>query len=285
MVDAVEQADIRGINVSSGVKGFVLEKMKLMQICLVEKSTNWREDYYQETSTQLTGGTGEGISGVPRLAEFPYLEPTWTLKQSYHVKHAGMSVVSYEDEISNAFDTIRRTIIRVGNAVAYSVDRAIYAKITGDSDVNTAAAAATWDSATVADRDPIGDLLRGIEELAIDNYDFLENGFILLSPTDYAHLMMNSKVINNPSFKTADVVSNGVVGKIVGGRIIVSNGVDADEAAMLVGQMAVTYKELAPLQTSIENHPGIKKVISAWTIGITQIVHPKAIHVITNTQA
>jgi len=285
MADAVEQADIRGINVTSSVKGFVLEKMKMKQVCLVEKSSNWREDYYQETSDQLTGGTEHNIQGVPRLAEFPYLEPTWTLQNSWHAKHAGMSVVSYEDEISNAFDTIRRTVIRVGNAIAYSVDRTIYSTITSDANVNTAAAAANWDDAVVADRDPIGDLLRGIEEMAIDNYDFLENGYILVSPTDYAHLMMNSKVINNPSFKTADVVSNGVVGQVVGGKIIVSNAVDADECAMVVGNMAVTYKELDALKVSIEAHPGIKKVISAWEIGVVQIVHPEAIHIITNTQA
>ena len=285
MADAVEQVDIRGINVASSIKGFILEKMKLFQIALVSQSTNWREDYYAEDATQLTGGLGEGIQGVPRLAEFPYLQPSWTLTSSYNVKHAGMTIVSYEDELGNAFDTIRRSVIRVGNAIAYSVDRAIYSVITSNGSVNTAAAAATWDNATVADRDPIGDFARGIEEMAIDNYDFLENGFILLSPTDYAHLIMNSKVVNNPSFKTADVVTNGVVGQIMGGKIIVSNAVDADEACMLVGGLAVEYKELAPLQVAIENHPGIKKVISAWSIGITQIVHPEAIHIITNTQA
>ena len=107
----------------------------------------------------------------------------------------------------------------------------------------------------------------------------------MLSPTDYAHLMMNSKVINNPSFKTADVVSNGVVGQVVGGKIIVSNAVDADEAAMIVGQLAVTYKELDPMHVVLEKHAGIKTVVSAWTIGITQIVHPEAIHIITDTQS
>lgn len=287
MADAVEQKDIRGINVESSIKGFVLEKMKLKQICSVETSSNWQEDYYQEGSAQLTGGTGHAIEGVPRLAEFPYLEPSWTKQSSYHVKHAGTTIVSYEDELGNAFDTVKRSIIRVGNAVAYSVDRAIYSAITSDANVNTHAITAgwEWDSATTAQRQPIEDFFRGIEEMMIDNYDFLENGFILLSPTDYAHVMGNSKVVNNPSFKTADVVSNGIVGQVAGGKIIVSNAVDADEAAMVIGQMAVTYKVLDPLKASIENHPGIKKVISAWEIGITQIVHPEAIHIITNTQA
>jgi len=285
MADAIGEADIRAINVASAVKGYASEKFKMKQICSVENSSSWREDYYQETGSVLTGGTGAGVSGVPRLAEFPYLNPTWTLTSAWHIKHAGATEISYEDELSNAFDTLRRAAFKVGEAVAYSVDRAIYSAITSDGSVNTAAAAATWDDATASNRVPIEDILHGIEMMAIDNYDALENGYLLLSPTDYAHLMGHTNVINNPSFKTADVVSNGVVGQICGLKIIVSNCVDADEAAIVIGQLAVTYKVLSPLQVSIEDHPGIKKVISAWEIGVTQIVNPEAIHIITNTQA
>ncbi len=275
MADVVEQADIRGINVDSAVKGFASEKYKLKQVCLVQNSNKWREDYYKETKTVLTGHTvGHNVKGVPRLAEFPYLEAEWTLTSSYHVKHAGAGVVSHEDEISNAIDTIARQSFKIAEAIAYSVDRAIYAAITADADVNTAAATATWDDASAANRDPIRDILVGIQYMAVDNYE-----------EDYTHLLMNSKVINNPSFKTADVVSNGVVGQVCGLKIIVSNAVDADEACILIGQLAVTFKQLEPLKVAIEDHPGIKKVISAWEIGVTQIVNPEAIHIITNTQA
>ena len=286
MADTMGAADIRGYNVSPLIQGYVAERYKMKQICSIIPSSSWREDYYQEGSDTLTGGTGANVQGVPRGAEFPYLEPNWTLQQSHHVKHAGTSFVFYEDSLANAFDIVRRTVMRVGDAITYSVDRAIYSAITSDGNVNTAAAAATWDNATVADRDPVGDILRGIEELMIDNYDMVtERGYLLLSPTDYAHLMMNSKVINNPSFKTADVVSNGVVGQIAGLKIIVSNAVDADEAAIVVGQLAVNYLVLDSLKTALTYHAGKKTQVDAWEIGMVQIVHPEAIHIITNTQS
>jgi hypothetical protein len=285
MADAVEQLDVRGINVSKAVTGYANMMFKMKQVCAIQKSSNWREDYYQETNDVLTGGTEHNVKGVPRLAEFPYLNPTWTKASSYHIKHAGMTIISYEDEISDGFNVIQRASYKIGEAIAYSVDEAIYYAITNDAAVNTAAATDTWDSATAANRDPIRDLLTGIAYMAIDNYDFLQNGYILMSPTDYKNCLMNSKVINNPSFKTADVVSNGVVGQLCGGKIIVANAVDTDECAMVIGNIALAYKVLAPLQTSIENHPGIKKVISGWEVGITQVLNPEAIHIITNTQA
>lgn len=285
MADTVGMQDIRGTNVDSAVKGFALMQFKMKQICLDQSSSNWREDYYQEGADELTGGTGEAVKGVPRLAEFPYLEPNWTLQSSYHIKHAGMGVVSYEDALTDAIPVVARTALRIGRAIAYSVDDDIYNTITSDASVNTLAASATWDNATVADRDPIGDILHGIEYMAVDNYDALENGYLLLSPEDYTNVLMNTKVVNNPSFKTADVVSNGVVGQVCGLKIIVSNAVDADEAAIVVGQLAVTYKTAVPLQTAVEYHPGVKYVISAWEIGVTQVINPEAIHIITNTQA
>lgn len=284
MADTAGELDIRGINVDSAVKGFSAEKFKLKQVCTVVRSNSWREDYYQETSDALTGGTQEDISGVPRLAEFPYLNPSWTLASTYHKKHAGSTWVSHEDELSDAFNVVTRASFKVAEAIAYSVDRAIYAAITGDANVNTAAATDTWNSATVANRDPIRDILTGIQYMGVDNYDGLENGYLLLSYLDNTNILMNSKVINNPSFKTADVVSNGVVGQVCGLKMIVSNAVDADEAAIVIGQLAVTYKELDSLKVAITDHPGIKKVISAWEIGVVQIVHPEAIHIITNTQ-
>jgi len=96
---------------------------------------------------------------------------------------------------------------------------------------------------------------------------------------------MNSKVINNPSFKTADVVSNGVVGQICGLKIIVSNNVTADQAMIVIGQRAATWKGAVSLKTATIADEGIKYVVRAWEIGHIQVTDPEAIHVITNTQA
>jgi len=285
MAESTGQTTLRGENVDKAVKGFALEEYKLKQVCLVQKSSKWKETYFKETKTELTAGGSRDVKGVSRLAKFPYGEPTWTETSSRHQKHAMEGVVSWEDAKTDEIDVIARTLLRISRAVAYSVDRAIYSVLTSDANVNTLAAEATWDNATASNRNPIGDILHGIEYLAVDNYDALKNGYLLLSPEDYTNVLQNSKVINNPSFKTADVVSNGVVGQVCGLKIIVSNAVDADEAMIIVGQLAATWKTAAPLQTATIYDEGIKYTIRAWAVGICMVMNPEAIHVITNTQA
>ena len=284
MADSTGMQDIRGENIDRAVKGFALQEYKFKQVCLQQSSNKWKETYFKETKTELTGGTGSAVKGVARLANFPYGEPTWTETASRHQKHAMEGVVSWEDATTDAIDVMARTLLRIGRAIANSVDLAIYSVLTSDANVNTLGAEDTWDSATLANRNPIADILHGIEYIAIDNYDALRNGYLLLSPEDYTNLLQNSKVINNPSFKTADVVSNGVVGQICGLKIIVSNSVDADEAMIIVGQEAATWKSASPLKTHTIEDPGIKYTIRAWEVGITMVTNPEAIHVITTTQ-
>lgn len=284
--DTVGEQDIRGENIDRLVKGFALEKYKMKQICLIQSSTNWKETYFKEGAAELSGSASwEGnLKYVSRGASFPYLEPSWEETSVRHKKHAGEGFVFWEDAKTNEIDVVARTLLRISRAIALSVDRAIYAAITASgSGVNTAAATANWDSTTIADRDPIYDILKGIETIALDNYDALENGYLLLNNKDYTNLLRNSKVINNPSFKGADVVQNGVVGRICGLKIIVTPAVDGDEACIVCGQLAITWKSVAGLQTNTTYDPGIKYRIRAWEVGTPMITNPLAIHIITDT--
>ncbi len=277
-------ADIRGENVSSAVKGFATKKFKMMQVLLKQSSNKWTETYYRETATILTGGTGQAVIGVARGADFPHVDPSWTKIQGRHVKHAAEGTVFLEDKLTDAIDVQARTLFRVAEAIAESIDQDIYTQLTGATGIGTAAASATWDSDTVQDRDPIFDILAGIQNLDESNYDVLENGFLLLSPKDHTNLIRNSKVINNPSFKTADVVSNGRVGQIAGLTIIKSTTVNTDEAMIILGQKAATWKSARDITTAIIEDKGIKFTIRAWAIGHVQVTDPAAIYVITNTQ-
>ena len=285
MASTIGQTNLVGENIDKAVKGFALQSFKLKQVCMIQSSSDWKETYYKETAAELTpGGETFSVKGVARLSAFPNLEPSWTKTSSYHIKHAGEAVISWEDKTTSAIDVMARTLLRVGRAIAYSVDNAIYDTITADADVNTAAASAEWDNATVANRDPIGDILTGIQYCAEDNYDVLENGYLLLSPKNYKNLITNSKVIQNPSFKSG-VMENGRRGEICGLKIIVSNSIDADEACIIKGQEAVTYKTAEGLRTATIVDEGIKYQIRAWEIGITMVTNPEAIHIITNTEA
>lgn len=284
MSETTGQTTLRGENIDKAVKGFALQEYKFKQVCLEQTSNKWKETYFKETATELSGRTGASVKGVPRTAQFPYMEPSWTETSSRHQKYAAEAVVSWEDATTDAIDVVARTLLRISRAVAKAVDDEIYSVLSSDADINTLASNDAWDSATIANRDPIGDILHAIEYIAVDNYDALKNGYLLLSPTDYTNILMNSKVINNPSFKTADVVSNGVVGQICGLKVIVSNSVTADEALVVCGGEAATWKSASPLKTATIYDEGIKYTIRAWEVGICMVTNPAAIHKITNTQ-
>jgi len=286
MADRVGQQDVLGENISRAVKGFGLKKFKLRQVLQIDSSNKWTETYYRETAAELTaGGETWDIQGVARGAAFPHVDPSWTKVQGVQVKFAAEATVFLEDKLLDAIDVQKRSIIRVARSIANSTDAYIYTTLSGASGIGTGAAGATWDSATVADRDPIADILAGIQNLDESNYDALENGFLLLSPKDHKNLIRNSKVINNPSFKTADVVSNGRVGQICGLTIIKTTSVTADQAMIIVGQIAATWKSAVPMRSNVEEVFGVKDIIASYEIGHVQVTDPAAIYVITNTQA
>lgn len=283
--ETVGGSGLRKEFIDSAIKGFAQMAYKLKPLCQVDSSSAWTESYYRETSTELTGGTGSNVRGVPRLAPLPYGEVTWTKVSSLIQKYGMEGVISYEDEFYNNIPALTRTLLRIGNAVAYSVDAVIEAAILANAGNSVAIATGyEWDSATIANRDPVKDILYGIKECSVDNIDVLQNGYLVLSPTDYANLMMNSKVINNPSFKTADVVSNGVVGQICGLTIVVSNAVQASGAYIVKGKEALVWKEAMPLRTEVINDPFIKKTVRACEFGVCQVPLPNGICKITNTQ-
>jgi len=283
MADTIGEIDIRAKNYERAVKGFANTLQKLNQILLQENSDSWQENYYRETSTPLTASGNRDVNQVARGALPPELHPSWTLVTTYHRKFMGQALIYYEDTLTNAISTQARTAFRVAEAIVNAKDAYIYAQLTAATSTSGVVAAADdWDSATIANRDPIGDILIGIGAMSTNNYDVLQNGYLLVKPVDYASLLRNSKVINNPSFKTADVVSNGIVGQICGLKIIVSTNVSADEAMIVMGQRAATWKGVVGLKSAVIIDEGISIKIRAWEMGHIQITDPEALYTITN---
>ena len=290
MADTTGQADLRAANVERMVKGFALTNYRMKELVEVNSSNSWKESYYQETAADLTGGLGSAVKGVPRLANFPYLEPSWTLKNAWLVKHGGEGVVSYEDEKTNNVDVIARTLLRVARAVVKSVDAEIYNGLSENdtpSAINTLALTAgyEWDSATIANRDPIQDLLNARALIDNDDYDIDVDGFLAINPTDFANIMGNANVRNAGQFWTSDVTRNGKVGRLIGLDVIKAAAVTADKAMVGIKKICGTWKEAVPLTVVTIDDPGVKKTIRAWELGVTQLTNPNAICLITNTRA
>ena len=123
--------------------------------------------------------------------------------------------------------------------------------------------------ATIANRDPIQNILNGIREIARNNYNALNgNGYLLLSPTDFANVLGNSNVRNAGQFWTSEVTKNGTVGRLLGLKVKVSNVVTADYAAVVVGKECGTWKQVVGLTTETIVAPGISYTIRAWEIGV-----------------
>ena len=284
MADTIGEVDIRGENISRAVKGFALKKFKLRQILKVDSSSNLTETYYKETNTILTAGGNRSVQGVARGALPPEVSPSWTKASGDHIKFMAQETIYYEDKLLDAIPVQARTFIRVAEAVANAEDAYIYAQLTAATSTSgVVATAATWNNAVVANRDPIGDILIGIAAIGSNNYDVRANGYLLLNELDHSSLLRNSKVINNPSYKTADVVSNGITGQVCSLKIIVTDTVTATEAMIVVGQRAATWKSAAPLRAVAITDEGVNVKIRAWEMGQVQITDPQGLYTITGT--
>ena len=280
MTDSTGMADLRAENVSRIVTGFALQNYKMKQLCMVQNSNAWTETYYKETAADLTAGGNLNVKGIPRLANFPYGEVTWTKVQGRNLKHGMDGVISWEDERTNAVDVIARTLLRIARAVTKSVDMVISAAILSEAG-NTQAANATWNNAVIADRDPIQDILNAKSLIAIDNYDPDKSGYLLVHPTNYAELLGNANVRNAGQFYTDKVTRNGVVGSLLGLTVISSNSVTEGGAQIVIAKEALTWKSVVGLTVKTIDDPGVKKTIRAFEVGQVQVVNPDAICKIT----
>ena len=281
MADTIGEIDIRGQNFERAVKGFANKLYKLSQVLLTQSSSDNTENFYRENSTPLSAGGNRNVNDVARGALPPELHPDWTLVTTTHRKFMGQALIFFEDSLTNAINTQARAAFRVAEAIVNAKDTYIYSQLTATAGTSGVVNGADdWDSNTIANRDPIGDILIGEAAMMANNYDVLQNGFLLVTPKSYGSLLRNSKVINNPSFKTADVVSNGVVGQICGLKIIVSVNVDADEAMIVYGQRAATWKGVVGLSSAVIIDQGVSIKVRAWEMGHIQITDPQGLYTI-----
>jgi len=285
MADQAGQVDIRGENISKIVTVFAQKKFKLLPLLKQVNSSKLTETYYKEDPTILTASGTRNIKGITRLSEFPSVQRSWTKTSSDHIKYGAESLISMEDLRLNAFNIQARSINGIVESIVNSIDTAIYAALTAEGSTSgTVGAVATWDNATATNQNPINDILRGIQAMDENNYDAMENGVLLVNPHDYASLMQNSKVINNPSFKTADIVSNGKMGQVAGLTIVKSTTVIDAEAMIIIRGMTATWQSAIGFETALVEKAGISTIIRSWQMGQIQIVHPKAIYTITGTE-
>ena len=293
MVDTWSEADNRKQVWDKDIKGFAPKRYVMKELVMETPTDAWTNSFYQKTATSLTGGTGSAVKGVPRGSAFPFMERGTTLKNAVILKHGGEGVIYWEDILTSNIRVEAETISDVTDAVVYSVDLTIYQGLTENdtpSTINTVAIAAgyEWNSATIANRDPIQNILDAIATITTDRYPILTSGqgYLVVNETDYANLMGNSKVLNHPTFKLADgIITNGNLARLCGLGIKVSPVVTADKALVVMAKKCGTWKQVQPLTVDVIEDKQIKYTIRASEIGVFQLTDPEAVCLITNTRA
>lgn len=291
MVEYADSVALRKENVDTAIKAVALMEYKLRTLCTIDSSNSYTESYFRETNTDPTSpttvATTTNIKGIPRFSPFPAGRVAETKVSALIEKYGLEQTLSMEDELMNWIPMSARAILRLGRGISKSIDDAIVALISA-SFGNTVAVTvgSEWNSATLQNRDPIKNILDGIQTLRVDNIDALNGlGYLVLNGDGYTDLISNSKVINNPTFKTADVVANGVVGQICGLNIMVTEAVAADTGYIVIKLEALTWKSAKGLTVEQITDPGIKTTIRAYELGVAQLTAPNAVCKFTNLRA
>jgi len=283
------EAEQRSEYIDVAVKAVVKIEEKWKALCAVDKSSAWTESYFRETNDDNTdGGTGSAIRGVPQYAPFPFFDVTETKVSSIIQKYAGESIISLEAQQNATVPMLQRKIYRLGRKIVYQIDVAIEAACatvtTGYGNTVAIPIGSEWDSATIANRDPIKDILDAIQTLRVDGIDALAgNGKLVVNGTDYTNIISNSKVLNHPTYESG-VMQNGQVGKLLGLTIVVSEAVQIDSAFVLVAKQGMVWKEAEALKVATIVDEGKSTTIRAWERGVFQSQAPNEICKITNTR-
>ena len=269
MAIKTEQVGLRAENIDRALKGLTEQMYVLKTLVGTTTTDSWKDTYWTEAPSVLTGGTGSGIEGIPRLSGFPELAPEWTKNSAVQVKYGGKGTISEEDASTDFIDAQRRTMVKVAEAIVSAVDGRIYTDLSAAA-TQTAAAVDSWDSIVIANRDPLLDVLIGIEVLKEANVSTV-GMTVLLNPHDNTYWITNPKVLaNNNLDKTFSVkVTNSVI----------------DDEALIYVNGASTWKTAKGLSTDVEVTPGIKIVMKAWEYGQLQVHFPKKLYKITNIEA
>lgn len=285
MADSVEMQEIRGLDIDKAVKGFALMEYIFKNDCTVSSTSADSIRWYQETSADLTATSPSAVANVSPLSIFPTLEVTWTRNTSYVKKYAAEGFISMEDMKSADVDVVARTLLRLTRAVVKQVDSDIWDVMTESRSVvniNSVTSTAAWDAAS--GQDPIEDILEAKQKIWEANYN-PEGASLYLSPKDHKSLLtwlISTKGSSVPAF-ASERVRTGTVMNILGLNVKVSNNVTADYAAVVVPQVACTWKSHTPTTSRAIEEPGIGTKFRVWELGIAILTDPKAVTLISNT--
>lgn len=279
----VGSADLRSQFFDKTVKGIAERSYKFMQAVKEVSTSSWKNYFWRESSTPLTGTTGNAVRGIPRGAQFPQASPVWDRIQSVIEKYGLEQTIPWEDILSDDLDVQERALFKLAEGVVKAVDDQIFEVLrqsdTG-TDINTITLNAGWNetSSTFID-----DLLRGKQLIGESSYD-VSDLMLFVNPRDYRSALryLTDKGAQFPNMGDS-IANNGRQEKVVGVQLVVSISVPTSRALMVVPKRCGTWQSLVPLQTTTIEDKYRNITVRVVQEGVCQLTDPKAVTLYKNT--
>ena len=278
----VGEQEIRTEFVDRVLKGFAEAAYKFKQACTIASTNGWKNAFYRETNSALSGPNGNGIRLLPRGANFPQASVEWTRIDSYIEKYGLEDNIFWEDILTDDIEVQARTMFRIAEGVTKAVDDQIYSQLKTDAG-NTiqVATGLYWDGTSGAIIDVMMNAKQLIAEANYDPSDLM----MFISPKDHRSIVnyLASKGAQFPSIGE-DMARNGRAGNIAGISLVISNSVTASEALIVKPRICAIWRAAVPLTTEVITDPYKSVKIRAVEMGVTQVTDPSAVVRIKGTQ-
>jgi hypothetical protein len=205
---------------------------------------------YEMSESQLTDKT---VTAVASGSEYPYANlPTGTAGLAAIVKW-GQKVLLTDEEIartSEPGDAVDRAFSKVIASVIKQVD-AVTMSAVASAITATTGTAGIWDSATLATRKPLDDILLAIQAIEDLNLGYTPDT-LLVSPKAYTYLMLNQSIQDARQREVSqNPVYTGMIESVAGLRIIKSPNLVAATTATVLDS-----KALGGMADEVDGAPG-----------------------------
>lgn len=289
MADTAGQALIRGIEIDKVAKDMFEEALIFKNEVKTESTPSREIRWYQKTSGYITLSAPAKISPIAYGARPFCAEQSWTRNTSYVKKYMLDSpMINMEDESDSDVQVFLNNTEDITAAVANDLDSDIWDVVSENrspTNINSVTATAAWDAAS--GQDPYEDIAEAEQKIREQTKRPPRNLSLYVSAKGYKDLkvwLVSTKGSSIPGF-SSQMVENGTLVMFDGKRVVVSENVTADYAMVADLNYAAVYKEFKPLTTAIIEEQGIGRKIRVWTHGITLLVRPKYVCLISNTES
>lgn len=285
----VGSADLRSQFFDKMVKGVAERSYKFKQAVNIESTSAWKNYFWRESATPLTGVTGLSVKGIPRGAQFPQASPVWDKIQANIEKYGLEQTIPWEDILSDDLDVQERALFKLAEGVTKAVDDQIYT-VLADTDgtagnINTinihSSTNGGWNETSSAF---IDDLLQGKQLIGENSYD-TSDLMLFVNLRDYRSALkyLTDKGAQFPNMGDS-IAMNGKQEKVAGIQLITSISVPVSRALLVKPKRCGTWKSLVPLQTSVVEDKFRNVTIRCVEEGVCQLTDPKAVVLFRGTE-